>query len=35
MPGRNIYKEITLFYEVLYRQVLDLRPICFFTKAIK
>lgn len=27
MPGRNIYKEIILFYEVLYREVLDLRQI--------
>ena len=35
MPSRNIYKEITLFNEILYRQVINLRTICFFTKEIR
>lgn len=35
MPSRNIYKEITLFNEILYRQVINLRTTCFFTKAIR
>lgn len=34
MPSRNMYKEITLFNEILYRQVINLRT-CFFTKAIR
>ena len=34
MPSRNIYKEITLFNEILYRQVINLRTIVFSLKKL-